>query len=106
LKISHRHPVAGKTFKGFTMKLETAGIAGTVISVKCDARIAGQPLRTLRPISRAPVKAVICRWRIPPYTAGERLRLLAVEAHLSNGRAFYRPSKGPSWIVKERQTRR
>jgi hypothetical protein len=88
------------------MKLETAGIAGTVISVKCDARLAGQPLRTLRPISRAPVKAVICRWRIPPYTAGDRLRLFAVEAHFSTGHVRYRPSKGPSWIVKKRQTRR
>jgi len=107
--INSQHPVAGKTFSGLTIKLLGAG---TINWVNCDARLADKRLRARKRSffdGSHQRKTVICRWRIPPHTGGERLRLWnyghepTFLAHISPQSVFIgRVSKGTFWIVKWR----
>jgi hypothetical protein len=106
--VDHRHPVAGKLFKGLTIRKVRGG---TISWVECDAKIAGKRLPARQqsfyagPHQR---QKVICRWRVPADTAGKRLRLCTYEGaawvvHISphtveRGRVGYWDST--SWIVK------
>jgi len=84
---SDQQPLAGKTFKGLTVR-KLPGTGGTISWVQCDAKVGGKLLRAREqsffagPHQRT---RVICRWRIPADAAGKQLRL------------WNRDSKGHVW---------
>jgi hypothetical protein len=107
--INRKRPVAGKTFSGLTITLLGPG---TINWVNCDAKIADTRLRARQQSFFAGSherKRVICRWRIPPQTGGERLRLWnyghhpTFLAHISpQSVVIGRAEKGTFWVVKWR----
>jgi hypothetical protein len=98
IEINHKHPIAGKRFKGLTI---TFRIAGTISSVECDAKLADTLLRAPQPFFVGPQgETVICRWRIPPHTGGKRLRLSRLQVDGAPKALIRVP--GTSWIVKKR----
>jgi hypothetical protein len=98
VEINHKHPIAGKAFRGLTV---TFRMARTISSVECDAKLAHTLLRAPQRFFVGPQgETVVCRWRIPPHTGGKRLRLSALQVD-GRPQAVIRVP-GTSWIVKKR----
>jgi hypothetical protein len=113
IKINYKHPVAGKTFRPFTIR--TTGTVGTIRRVECDGEIAGNRLRARHEsFFSAPHRRteVVCAWRMPAGAGGKRLRPWEYYGHSVFVVVWLGPQGGakervvpgftPSWIVKRR----
>ena len=97
--VSRQHPVAGKTFRGLTIR--TTDPQDPILSVNCTARIGGQFLRAHKRVSYNGNQkdAVTCSWRIPARAGGKRLSL----GHVRVDNAYsYAVSPAISWRIRRR----
>jgi hypothetical protein len=80
--VTHERPVAGQTFTGLAIILDDPNTT-TINRVLCDAQV-GAKMKILRArlqamftdaSGSAPVGEILCTWRIPAHSVGQRLRL-------------------------------
>lgn len=76
IRRTRARPVAGKTFAGLAIESDYPPV---IERLDCGAEIGGERLRARERFffpSATGGDKVVCIWRIPAHTAGERLRLL------------------------------
>ena len=96
--INHKHPIAGRAFKGLAVTLR---IPRTISSVECDAKLADTLLRAPQRFFVGSLgETVVCRWRIPPHTGGKRLRLSTLQIQGAHGIQIRLTRL--SWVVRKR----